>query len=343
QAVSGRYSYTVALSSNGFQFCGGSLIAPDVVLTAAHCIDGSSFSVVVGRHDLTTSSGEVIARKKAIKHPNYNTKSMVNDFAIVLLSKATTQNVQFVKLNKDEAYPVAGANSRTMGWGDTTQGGSGSNVLREVDLPVITNELCYEKYPGDIYASMICTFLPGKDSCQGDSGGPLIIPGSSADTDTLIGMVSWGIGCASSKYPGVYSRVSNGYDWIKTNVCSMSSSPPSYLCALTGNTNPPTVNNPTTGPPTHSKPTTSPSTNNKPTTKPPTNKPTIKPPTNKPTKSPRTSKPTKSSRDNRPTQVSYSLIALPPLSAFETFLVIHAIHFLPSLFQSSTALRFQLW
>ena len=105
-----------------------------------------------------------------IKHPNYNGNSMVNDFEIVLLSKATTQNVQFVKLNKDSAYPVAGATSRTMGWGDTTQGGSGSNVLREVDLPIITNDVCHLKYSGGIYASMICTFKPGKDSCQGDSG-----------------------------------------------------------------------------------------------------------------------------------------------------------------------------
>ncbi|KAL7517701.1 hypothetical protein ACHAWX_002600 [Stephanocyclus meneghinianus] len=99
---------------------------------------------------------------------------------------------------------------------------------------------------------MICAFDSGKDSCQGDSGGPLIIPGASADTDTLIGVVSWGSGCAR-EYPGVYARVSKAYEWIKTQVCSLSSSPPNhFLCSI-------------------------------PTSKPPTTKPTNKPPTNKPT------------------------------------------------------------
>jgi secreted trypsin-like serine protease len=96
---------------------------------------------------------------------------MENDYALVFLNKATTQNVAFVKLNMDESYPAAGATSRTMGWGTTSSGGSSSNVLLEVDLPVISNELCAQKYPNDpIFPSSICTFQPGKDSCQGDSG-----------------------------------------------------------------------------------------------------------------------------------------------------------------------------
>ncbi|KAL3778872.1 hypothetical protein HJC23_005979 [Cyclotella cryptica] len=287
EAISGRYPYTVALTSNGFQFCGGSLIAPDTVITAAHCMDGTSFNVVIGRHDLRTSSGEEIARKTEIVHPNYDGNSMVNDFAIVLLSRAITQNVQFIKLNNNITNPSAGAISRTMGWGDTTEGGTGSNVLREVDLPIITNDSCNQKYSGEIFDSMICTFQPGKDSCQGDSG-----------TDTLIGIVSWGIGCATNQYPGVYSRVSNGYDWIKTNVCSLSAFPPNDLCGSSNFTNRPT-NKPTTKPPTN-KPTTKPPTN-KPTTKPPTNKPTTKPPTNNPTTKTPTNKPTTKPPTNKPT------------------------------------------
>ncbi|KAL7515804.1 hypothetical protein ACHAWX_000880 [Stephanocyclus meneghinianus] len=224
---------------------------------------------------------------------------MMNDFAIVMLSRATALDIQFVKLNYDASYPADGAASRTMGWGRTTQSGTGSNVLREVDLPIITNELCNQTYPGEIYTSMICTFQPGKDSCQGDSGGPLIIPGASADQDTLIGVVSWGIGCATNQYPGVYARVSDGYDWINTTVCSQSAFPPSDLCGSSA-TSFPTINNqPTTESPTNMPTTESPT--NKPTTESPTSKPTAKLPTNKPTAKPRTNKPTTKHPTNKPT------------------------------------------
>jgi trypsin len=231
EATPGRYSYTVALTYYGSQFCGGSLISPDTVLTAAHCMGYTSFDVVINRHDLTTSAGESIPKSKEIIHPDYDTDTEDNDYALVFLDRATTENVVFVKLNQDELFPSGGATSRAMGWGDTSDGGSSSNVLREVDLPIITNQECDQKYPQyPIYDFNICTFLPGKDSCQGDSGGPLIMPGASANEDKLIGIVSWGIGCATIEYPGVYSRVSNQINWIKETVCENSQYPPSDLC-----------------------------------------------------------------------------------------------------------------
>ena len=134
-------------------------------------MDGSSFNVIINRHDLTTSAGQSIPRKSEIKHPGYDPNSMDNDFAIVFLNTATTEDVDFLQLNQDDSFPAAGATSRAMGWGTTSSGGSSSTQLREVDLPIITNESCDQKYPWyPIFDSNICTFQPGKDSCQGDSG-----------------------------------------------------------------------------------------------------------------------------------------------------------------------------
>jgi hypothetical protein len=95
-------------------------------------MDGASFDVIINRHDLTTSAGESIPRRKEIKHPNYNGNTMTNDFALVFLNRGTTEKVDFVKLNQDNSYPSAGSSSRAMGWGTTSSGGSSSSVLREV-------------------------------------------------------------------------------------------------------------------------------------------------------------------------------------------------------------------
>ncbi|KAL7476521.1 hypothetical protein ACHAW6_002379 [Cyclotella cf. meneghiniana] len=171
-----------------------------------------------------------------------------------------------------------------MGWGSTTEGGIGSNILREVDLPIITNQECNEAHWGGIYESMICAFDSGKDSCQGDSGESLRSPGASTDTDTLIGVVAWGSGC-EREYLGVYARVSNAYEWIKTQVCSLSSSPPNqFSCSIP--TSKPPMSKPITKPPTNkptnnfptNQPTTIKPTSLRPTTKPPTTRPNAKPP-----------------------------------------------------------------
>merc|ERR1712025_1032563 len=97
----------------------------------------------------------------------------------------------------------------------TSEGGSLASELMKVDVPVVSDDACRDSYgQNDIADSMIRAGLPqgGKDSCQGDSGGPFIAgePGS----EELIGIVSWGIGCARKGYPGVYTEVSYFVDWI---------------------------------------------------------------------------------------------------------------------------------
>jgi trypsin len=115
--------------------------------------------------------GENIAMAKIIVHPDYNNYALDNDFAVVVLEKATSSDVSFSQLNSDDSYPSIGLNSRGVGWG-TTEDGTQSDVLLEVDLPIISNEDCDQCYggQGSISDNMICAFNPGFNICFGDSG-----------------------------------------------------------------------------------------------------------------------------------------------------------------------------
>jgi secreted trypsin-like serine protease len=182
EATEDRYMYTVSfLDGNNFAFCGGSLILKDVVLTAAHCLDGGKdFQVAVGRYDLTDKDGERISVKQTIIHPFYKTRGDHNyDFALVILSSPVQDdNIQLIKLNNDNAHPNQGSIAHVMGWGDTDPGSAvvTVTVLQIVSVEVISNEECEtitingQNYQGMIDESMLCTFAEGQDACQGDSG-----------------------------------------------------------------------------------------------------------------------------------------------------------------------------
>ena len=243
EASKGRYSYAVSLQDKLGHFCGGSLIAKDIVLSAAHCA-GGSYSVAINRHDLDNNNGEKISMKKEIKHPNYQASSTNRDYMIVVLSKPTNQNVALVKLNSSGSKPSVGQNLTVMGWGVTKpSGGNISDVLMKVNVNALSNNTCeasgdsQDDYHGQITDWMLCANANNKDSCQGDSGGPLVIPGNSSNgsSDTQVGVVSWGIGCAEKEFPGVYARISKEYSWIKEQVCKNSSNPPaSFNCGGNG-------------------------------------------------------------------------------------------------------------
>ncbi|KAL3803201.1 hypothetical protein HJC23_003476 [Cyclotella cryptica] len=245
RAPIGRFPYAVSLQSpDGALFCGGSLIAPDVVLSAAHCA-GGSYDVVIGRYDLGSGEGDVVPMQREVTHPEYNPSNTDNDFNLIFLDRPTTAAVAIVKLNKESFVPSAQDPVTVMGWGDTAQSDfvqELSDILRSVQVTVVSNDECaasrgwvgwfnYQSYEGSITQNMLCARGSNADSCQGDSGGPLVVEGSdpSGADDLQVGVVSWGIGCANSEFPGVYSRISAAYEWIRSEVCSRSSDPPSYF------------------------------------------------------------------------------------------------------------------
>nr|CAH0110962.1 unnamed protein product [Daphnia galeata] len=216
-AAAGEFPFQVAIKYNGNFFCGGSLISPSIVLTAAHCLarqsqsSASRLSVIVNTLSLNGGPGSVTRGvRKFVIHGSYNSRTSDNDVALIALSSPVT-NVAFVKLPSALAGSYSGNSAVIAGWGTTSSGGRISQRLLKASVTVSDNSACNRQYGGSITSNMICAAGPGKDTCQGDSGGPLLVAG------VQVGVTSFGRGCADPRYAGVYARVSRYVDWIKTN------------------------------------------------------------------------------------------------------------------------------
>lgn len=224
-AKQGEIPYIVSMrSKSGGHFCGGSLIASKWVLTAAHCVRGGSVGEIwIGVLDQKNPAGvEKIKPARIIAHENYNSSTMDSDYALIELA----QNSSYapIALNETEIQidDATQMMSMTAGWGATKEGSyTLPNMLQKVMVPLVSQTACNDKsaYNGDITDTMICAGLKqgGKDSCQGDSGGPLVTIDENGK-HTLIGVVSWGEGCARPNKYGVYSKVNAAIDWIKAKM-----------------------------------------------------------------------------------------------------------------------------
>ncbi|RJQ82948.1 serine protease [Pseudonocardiaceae bacterium YIM PH 21723] len=226
-----QYPWIVQLTSGGYQTCGGTLVKPNKVLTAAHCAAGRGpDAVVAGRQDLDGTDGVTAKVIGKWFNPNYyagdpRPSALLpdnNDVAILTLDKDLPFQTLPIAGPEDTALYADGAVARVLGWGNT-RGTSDGNTLNQVDVPMVTDQACAKSYPGKPSnptllrfndKTMSCAGLTegGKDSCQGDSGGPLIAGGK------LIGIVSWGEGCAEPDLWGVYASVAKSRAMIDAHL-----------------------------------------------------------------------------------------------------------------------------
>ncbi|XP_077616760.1 neutrophil elastase-like [Crocuta crocuta] len=204
------WPFMVSLQLRGGHFCGGTLIAPNFVMSAAHCVDGLNFRSVVavlGAHDLRRRepTRQTFAIQRVFEN-GFDPQRLLNDIVILQLNGSATinANVQVARLPAQNQGVGSGVQCLAMGWGQLGTTRPPPNVLQELNVTVVTN-LCRR--------SNVCTLVPRRQAgiCFGDSGGPLVCNGLIQGIDSFIRG-----SCGSGFYPDAFAPVAQFADWINS-------------------------------------------------------------------------------------------------------------------------------
>ncbi|KAG8004424.1 Coagulation factor VII, partial [Nibea albiflora] len=220
----GECPWQVLLVYKGKGFCGGVIFKPTWILTASHCLESADvqfLKVVAGEHNTEVNEGteQHIQVAEIIMHENYKTITADNDIGLLRLVSPIVYTSYAVPV----CLPTRGLAERDLwavslhtvsGWGRRGENGPTSHILRRLKVPRIRTQQCVEDSGVVLTENMFCAgYIEGRqDSCKGDSGGPLVT--EYKKTAFLLGIVSWGKGCARPGNYGIYTRVSNYLEWI---------------------------------------------------------------------------------------------------------------------------------
>ncbi|XP_030382222.1 trypsin alpha-3-like [Scaptodrosophila lebanonensis] len=195
-------------------FCGGSIYSERIIITAAHCVNrakAENLKIRAGASKHNGVDGVLVQVAKIKVHEDY--EKLGSDVALLLLSSPldlkSSNKVKSIELAKQS--PAVGAESLVSGWGSTLEHSGSPDVLQGAYVNIVDYNVCKKQYSVlglEITEDMICAAASGKDSCQGDSGGPLVFD------QELVGVVSWGYGCAREHFAGVYANVAVLRSWI---------------------------------------------------------------------------------------------------------------------------------
>ncbi|XP_036413369.1 coagulation factor VII [Colossoma macropomum] len=220
----GHCPWQVLLKYGEKGFCGGAIIKPTWIITASHCLEKllvKFLKIVAGEHDIDVNEGseQTIEVEEIIMHPNYISATADSDIGLLRLRRPIVYSTYAVPVclprktfAERELWAV---HLHTVsGWGRRSEGGPTSRVLRKLEVPRIRTQQCVDQSNVSLTANMFCAgyFEGNQDSCKGDSGGPLVT--HYRNTTFLLGVVSWGKGCARPGHYGIYTRVSNYLEWI---------------------------------------------------------------------------------------------------------------------------------
>ncbi|KAF2901185.1 hypothetical protein ILUMI_05003 [Ignelater luminosus] len=209
-----EHPYQLSFEEFNKHQCGAVLITPNIAITAAHCTEAlranSDYLTIRAGSSLVEKGGQVVGITSMCDHPKYNNQIYDYDISLLLLNQSLIlgTNVQTIPLQPTHLEVPTGTVATVTGWGRLIFQGPLPEKLQVVQVPKVADSVCaknYDDYGLPTTDRMVCFGYEqgAKDACGGDSGGPLVIDGK------LVGVVSWGLGCAAPRLPGVYTKVSH--------------------------------------------------------------------------------------------------------------------------------------